>query len=220
MKPAALLRLYPRAWRERYGDELLAMLEGRSLTTSDIADIARLAAAEWWRGTWIGVVIIALASALTATALGDLLRRVMACPPVITRVSLVLICLFFAVDVYRMAIAGWRGLVAFKMIVIGKPTPAQRVVWPERTVVMWMLCIFAFGVVCEWDQAPASTLLRFVGLSVSSAIVNVFLISLSIQTWGPGGALRASAARERAQQRLLRRWPPAKPASHSAGQAT
>lgn len=218
MKPATLLRLYPRAWRERYGEEFLAMVEGRHLSARDLADIVRLAAAEWWHTTWIGVTLIASASSLTAVTLGRLLSQALVCPPIVTRMSFVLLGLFFAADLYRMAIAGSRALVAFKMIVIGKPRAVQRVVWPERTVVMWTLCVFACGVVIEWNGAPAATLLHLVGLSVSSAGFSVFLVSLSIQTWGPGGALRASSAKERARQRLLRRWPPAKPASRPMGQ--
>jgi hypothetical protein len=35
----AILRLYPRAWRERYGDELLALLAERPATLGDVVDI-------------------------------------------------------------------------------------------------------------------------------------------------------------------------------------
>lgn len=38
---SALLRLYPRAWRERYGDELLALLEDRPPSPLDLIDLAR-----------------------------------------------------------------------------------------------------------------------------------------------------------------------------------
>ncbi len=38
---SALLRLYPRAWRERYGDELLALLEDRPASPLDLVDLAR-----------------------------------------------------------------------------------------------------------------------------------------------------------------------------------
>jgi hypothetical protein len=36
-----LLRLYPRAWRDRYGDELLALLEDRPATPLDLLDLIR-----------------------------------------------------------------------------------------------------------------------------------------------------------------------------------
>lgn len=38
---AWLLRLYPRAWRRRYGDEFVALLEGRRLTPTVVFDVAR-----------------------------------------------------------------------------------------------------------------------------------------------------------------------------------
>lgn len=38
---SAILRLYPRAWRERYGDELLALLEDRPPSTLDLVDLVR-----------------------------------------------------------------------------------------------------------------------------------------------------------------------------------
>jgi len=38
---SAILRLYPRAWRERYGDELLALLEDRPPSPLDLIDLAR-----------------------------------------------------------------------------------------------------------------------------------------------------------------------------------
>jgi hypothetical protein len=44
MKRHLLLRLYPRAWRERYGEELSAQLEAqRPLRISDVADLVRAA---------------------------------------------------------------------------------------------------------------------------------------------------------------------------------
>jgi len=38
---SAILRLYPRAWRERYGDELLALLEDRPPSPLDLIDLTR-----------------------------------------------------------------------------------------------------------------------------------------------------------------------------------
>jgi len=36
-----LMRLYPRAWRERYGDELVALLEEHPATLADLVDLMR-----------------------------------------------------------------------------------------------------------------------------------------------------------------------------------
>ena len=47
--PAAnrLLRLYPRAWRDRYGEEFLSTVGDRTLTTQDVIDIFAGAIDAW-----------------------------------------------------------------------------------------------------------------------------------------------------------------------------
>lgn len=44
---SALLRLYPPAWRERYGDEMTSLLESRPLGWSDRVDLATGAVDAW-----------------------------------------------------------------------------------------------------------------------------------------------------------------------------
>jgi len=50
MKSRWLLRLYPRVWRERYGDEFLSLLESRPLGVAQIIDIVRSSSSEHLRG--------------------------------------------------------------------------------------------------------------------------------------------------------------------------
>lgn len=65
-----LLRLYPPAWRHRYEDEFLAMLETRRVGPSIALDIARGAYDAWVRGPRgdLGFVGIALALVVYAIA--------------------------------------------------------------------------------------------------------------------------------------------------------
>lgn len=58
-----LVRLYPPAWRARYENEFVAVLEGRDLTPSIALDIFRGAADAWLRGPRgsLGIVGIGLA---------------------------------------------------------------------------------------------------------------------------------------------------------------
>jgi hypothetical protein len=49
MKVNLLLRLYPRAWRERYGDELLALLSETPVTPAIATDLLVGAVREWIR---------------------------------------------------------------------------------------------------------------------------------------------------------------------------
>ncbi len=46
MKPATLLRLYPRAWREKYGDEFVALLEQTAVGWRQVVDVALAASRE------------------------------------------------------------------------------------------------------------------------------------------------------------------------------
>jgi len=48
-----LVRFFPRRWRERYGDEFLALLEAEGLTLAGIADIVKSAALEWAAGLFV-----------------------------------------------------------------------------------------------------------------------------------------------------------------------
>ena len=48
-----LLSLYPRAWRERYGDEFLALVDQTGLTWSVVADVILSAGAQRLRALWV-----------------------------------------------------------------------------------------------------------------------------------------------------------------------
>ncbi len=47
MRPRQLLRLFPRGWRERYGDEFLATAEDKDLRLQQVIDIAACAIDAW-----------------------------------------------------------------------------------------------------------------------------------------------------------------------------
>lgn len=102
MKPSSLLRLYPRAWRQRYGDEFLAMSEHRALTTRESLDVVRAVVVEWTRRPVAGPSIVACACGVAASAIGRLLRAV-AVPPsqIVTGVAV-----FFAI--FALGYILWR----------------------------------------------------------------------------------------------------------------
>lgn len=47
MRSTTLVRLYPRSWRDRYGDEMRAVLEGGPLSNGDLVDLVRGALDAW-----------------------------------------------------------------------------------------------------------------------------------------------------------------------------
>lgn len=103
MKPATLLRLYPRAWRERYAEEFLAMLGGRRLTTRDSLDIAQSGVSEWSRRPLAGPALVATCAAVTAEVFGHLLRRFAVFPPgLVTPFSVVLVVIGIGYLLWRL----------------------------------------------------------------------------------------------------------------------
>jgi hypothetical protein len=66
-----LVRLYPPAWRARYEDEFLALLEARRITPSVALDVCRGAADAWLRGPRGPLGIAGIALALAAYALAS-----------------------------------------------------------------------------------------------------------------------------------------------------
>jgi len=91
-----LVRLYPRAWRARYEEEFVALLEARELGLRDVLDVGRGASREWLRSTWIGRALAlafdawmtAMVSTLIIASIGSLVtgvgRFVMGLEPTLT----------------------------------------------------------------------------------------------------------------------------------------
>lgn len=91
-----LVHLYPRAWRARYEDEYVALLDARELGWLDVVDVGRGAAREWLRMTWIGRAlafffeawITAVAWSLCVASVGSLVtgvgRFLMGLEPIVT----------------------------------------------------------------------------------------------------------------------------------------
>lgn len=53
-----LVRLYPHAWRTRYEDEFVALLDQTRLTWRDAADMARSVTSEWLRVRWVAIAFV------------------------------------------------------------------------------------------------------------------------------------------------------------------
>ena len=75
MKPTTLLRLYPRWWRERYGDEFVALLEAEPMGFGVLADVVAGAFDAWMsprmasaNGSPVGPQILRIRRRLPRTA--------------------------------------------------------------------------------------------------------------------------------------------------------
>jgi hypothetical protein len=99
-----IVRLYPRAWRERYEQEMLALLEQSPGTWGDVVDLARAGAWEWLRtsrpvrtATSVAAALIASAAA-SVTALG--LRQLPIDPPTFAWLESPLLSLAFLATLF------------------------------------------------------------------------------------------------------------------------
>jgi hypothetical protein len=92
MRAGSLLRLYPRAWRARYGDELLAMLGPDPLRPFQILDLVS-GAIDAWLSADVRRASAAAAGSRRSTGGAMPLKSVIACergnPRVTTRDSLI-----------------------------------------------------------------------------------------------------------------------------------
>jgi hypothetical protein len=67
-----IVALYPRRWRARYGQEMLALVEQSSVRTSDVIDLASGGATEWFRPNSLCRILVALALATGCSAFAAL----------------------------------------------------------------------------------------------------------------------------------------------------
>lgn len=81
MTPSSILRLYPRSWRERYGDEFLALTGVGPLGLRDTVDILRACLVEWSRTRFVGPTLVAVTASTIAEGLGQRLRALDVRPP-------------------------------------------------------------------------------------------------------------------------------------------
>src|SRR5262245_25166298 len=66
IRPQHLVRLFPRQWRRRYGDEFLALLEKTAVDRKVVFDTMRAAAGEWVFHTFTARVAMGLVLATVA----------------------------------------------------------------------------------------------------------------------------------------------------------
>ena len=110
-----IIRLYPRKWRERYGDELAALLDDRSMNFRDGVDLLVNCAREWSRTLRLARIFLPIAGAFAANATGWWLQDTFGRLPLVDAMFpktlfiwlgvLVLICV-------RLAPSYWRWLSA------------------------------------------------------------------------------------------------------------
>ncbi len=182
MKPSTLLRLYPRAWRERYGDEFAALLDQRRLTLADRVDIVRLGLHERLFHTWIGVPLIAVAIAQGSYALGQQLKAWWPAPDWSVALAGVLIVVWIATLLYRGVLEARR---LWHRRHVG---PDQ--IWNEVTIRALLCLAMVVGTLNAWHGVPPTTFYwqpglvrREIFIPFSWLMGPAFTIALLSQSW-------------------------------------
>lgn len=70
-----LIRMYPRAWRQRYGEEFALLLEATPLSIGIIANVIGAAAREWLVRTFAGLIVLGMSVAWSANVVARFLSN-------------------------------------------------------------------------------------------------------------------------------------------------
>jgi hypothetical protein len=197
MTARTLIRIFPREWRERYGDEFAALLDARPITARETVNTIGFAA-RLWLGTGAAVLPIAVVIAEGALLLGRALRAMS--PPPEGTLALVLPC-FVTYFVYFV----WRGLKHLPGLVStgqwGDVAPLT-----DRTVRYALMLVFAAGTVEAWVRDGGSSgILNEFAIHLPAFLNSpYFVAALVIQGWSTSAAARRRRSIERLHERVAR----------------
>jgi hypothetical protein len=204
MRARTLTRLFPRHWRERYGDEYAALLEARPITIADAASTAGLAAREWLKTGW-AVVPIACVISEGAVLGGRALARLGEPPEWLAVGAIVAVAVVSLCDWWRCATGR---LSSVRKQSVRDPRPLT-----DHTVTYLMAAIFVAGLAMEWFQAAGGGLGKIyanLGLADLYFLISpVFLASVTVQSWSSTAADRQARLGQRVRD--LRERPLAHP---------
>lgn len=159
---AAIVERYPRAWRDRYADEMLALIEDLGAGWWDVIDLARGCSSEWrisisdpethprafpitlTTAPIVYAAVLALAFQAAAAALAPVLERAVGSPVVWIRIGLTI----------APALVVGR-LILVTHFSLARTTPRSWLLtWPET----WLCIAFLFGgeLSLAWSGHPFS----------------------------------------------------------------
>jgi hypothetical protein len=193
VKPNSLIRLYPRQWRERYGEEVRALLEDRPTNFRDSADLILNCLREWERNLQVTRIFLPAAVSFTANAIGWFLRDSVgrlalvdaAFPGVLVAwiVTWILVCV-------RLAPSYWRWLSAPLHL---KQPPLPKFSTSEtRWVVATGLIV---GIVVPWNAVMPREWWSFLSNPSFPMLMITYGIISPIQKPAPYGSTIASSKR-------------------------
>ena len=151
MTPRQLLRLYPRVWRMRYGDEFLAMIEGSAIDRRVIWDVVRAAAGEWVFETVIGRTVVALVITGVASLAAQYLRANVPVQPAIEVLAdgAKLVSPPWPVGLGVVA-AGLQLVFFVRLVASFFPLRLMRLSRPE--LVLWFLVLGLSSIGAQWGE--------------------------------------------------------------------
>jgi hypothetical protein len=219
----ALIRLYPRAWRERYGDEMLALIEEKGLGLRDTVDLVLGACRQHLIAHWgpptpgtdafallfiLGAYGLAAVMAFAGTCIAMLLVQVRSLPPDLPGWLGGLgptIGLFGAL---RFCLIVWN----YRRIREGQP-PLEWAWVSRREFAIWMTLLFLGTTTWQWserlghsgtDVAPEAwrTIWRHAWFQMMSIVMGLALASRWFRDHSRAARARLEARKLEARSRV------------------
>lgn len=184
MNRRVLVRLFPRNWRQRYGEEFAALLESTDITSSVVVDVATRAAGVWIATTLTGRLILGAALATTATAVAIVLTIAFPVGPIVVLEN----GHEFASAPWPTGLSVFFGLLSMSFgirTLAFVATGARAGVREQR---WWLVAFFAASALAQWGQmvahlgtggAPSPILLIWGISAVFLAVDSLYVLMLS-----------------------------------------
>ena len=147
MSKRFLVRLYPRAWRERYGEEFGLLLDAAPLSARTVANICTAAAKEWVVRTVTGRLILGPSIAYGAMLVAQVLTVIVPAEPALSYDGAVRVSPPWPVLLGIIQPLVQFGVVArfVRSFKSGSRVDGQELVW-------WVIAIGVAAVCWQWGQ--------------------------------------------------------------------
>lgn len=186
----SLTRLYPRAWRRRYGDEFALLLDATPLSAGVIANVFGAAAREWIVRTLTGRVLLGPAVAYAALLAAQVLSAAVAAAPTFSYEGGQTI----VTPPWTVSLGYLHPLIGFAVLGRWALRLWHEIRMSDREFACWLLCLFVGAVAQQWGYlsmnlgtgvAPWSLWAVWSSAAVSTTSNLMFLFLVSHGTPSP-----------------------------------
>lgn len=146
MTASRFLRLYPRSWRERYADEVLALIEVQPLRARDWIELSVMLGHAWYRALNLFLLFEPVALMLCAVAIGSAMRMSGIVPASLGDAEMELLRGFAIFNCALVIGMGWK-------LLRRKLPRGQGLRLPNREAFGGVLIVLALTIVRAWIES-------------------------------------------------------------------